>query len=537
MPSSTATRARSSTRPSGRWAHCERASWRGGVWTEPSRRRSRGFGVAEEDVAFSAARASEPGGAVSFVDGEWREASGTPIAVTDPASGEEIASVPSATAAEVGDALDAARRAQREWSRLPATTRGDHLRAIAGVFADHREALADSLVREVGKPKAQALGEVEFAIGFLRYNADWDRRIEGEILPGDVPGEVIHLLRAPVGVVGAICPWNFPLAVLCRKIAPALLTGNTVVAKPSEVTPLTTLHAFRLVAEHAPLPPGVLNLVTGGRETGAALVADPRTSMVSFTGHRDTGKSVMATAAERLTRVSLELGGKAPAIVWRDADLDLAVASIVDARHFNAGQVCTSAERVLVHESIVDDFTGRYVAAVEALRVGHPSGEVDVGPMVSAAQHRKTSAALETALREGATVLTGGGTATVDGYAGGYWFTPTVLGGVRPGMSVMTEETFGPVTPIYPVADLDEALAIANDSRYGLSAYIFSRDYGTVMRTVDDLDFGEIYINRTLGESVHAHHAGFKESGIGGEDGKWGLLRYTQIKTAYHHFG
>ena len=325
--------------------------------------------------------------------------------------------------------------------------------------------------------------------------------------------------------------------MLCRKIAPALVTGNTVVVKPSEVSPLGTMALFRLIDEQLDLPPGVLNLVTGGPATGQALVDDELTSLVSFTGHRDTGKAIMARAARHLTRVSLELGGKAPAIVWDDADLDVAVPAIVAARHTNSGQVCTCAERVLVHRDLLEPFTELYVRAVEALTVGDPAGRVDMGPLASAGQLEKTSAAVATALDEGATVLTGGGRPSDPELSRGYWYAPTVLVDVSPEMSVMTEETFGPVTPIFGVDSMDEAVQIANDSHYGLSAYLFSRDYGTVMRTVNELQFGEIYINRTLGESVHAHHAGYKESGLGGEDGKWGLLRYTQIKTAYHRYG
>jgi lactaldehyde dehydrogenase/glycolaldehyde dehydrogenase len=472
-----------------------------------------------------------------FIDGAWRAASGPPIDVVDPSREEVLISLPSSTREDVHAALQAARRAQGDWARTPVMERGDRLRKIADVFAANADLLARMLVREVGKPMAQAEGEVAFAQMFLRYNADWDRRLEGEILPGDVRGEVIHLLRVPVGVVAAICPWNFPLAVFCRKIAPALLTGNTVVAKPSEVTPLTTLQAVSLIAEHAALPPGVLNLVTGAAETGAALVRSELTSLVSFTGHRDTGKTVMAEAARNLTRVSLELGGKAPAIVWHDADLELAVRSILTARHTNAGQVCTSAERVLVHRDVLEPFTERYVSAVEAMRLGDPAGDVDMGPLVNAEQFEKTSTAVAAALDDGAKVVTGGGRPSGGAFAKGYWFAPTVLREVRPDTRIMREETFGPVTPIVGVSSLEDALRIANDSRYGLSAYLFSRDYGTVMKVVNDLEFGEIYINRTLGESVHAHHAGFKESGIGGEDGKWGLLRYTQIKTAYHHYG
>jgi lactaldehyde dehydrogenase/glycolaldehyde dehydrogenase len=411
------------------------------------------------------------------------------------------------------------------------------VRAAADLVRRERDRLARLVSQEVGKPLAQAYGEIDFAEGFLRYNAEWDRRLEGEILPGDSEGETIHLLRVPLGVVAAICPWNFPLAVLCRKLGPALVTGNTVVIKPSEISPLSTLAFVRLLDEHLDLPPGVVNLVTGARETGRALVDDPLTSLVSFTGHRDTGKEVMTRAAANLTRVSLELGGKAPAIVWKDADVDLAVSSILAARHTNCGQVCTAAERVLVHREVLEAFTERYVAAAKALKVGDPLEGSDMGPLVSAAQFAKTSAAVALARREGARVLLGGGRPEGRYYENGYWFAPTVLGDVTPAMSVMIEETFGPVTPILGIESIEEALEIANASRYGLSAYLFSRDYATVMRTVNELDFGEIYINRTLGESIHAHHAGYKESGIGGEDGKWGLLRYTQVKTAYHHYG
>lgn len=472
-----------------------------------------------------------------YIAGAWRTASGPAIDVHDPRDASVLAKIPSATATEVHEALSAARAAQREWARRPAPERGVQLRAAADLVRRERDALARLVSQEVGKPLPQAYAEVDFAEGFLRYNAEWDRRLEGEILPGDSPGETIHLLRVPLGVVAAICPWNFPLAVLCRKLAPALVTGNTVVVKPSEVTPLSTIAFLRLLDEHLDLPAGVVNLVTGAADTGQALVDDSLTSLVSFTGHRDTGKAVMARAAANLTRVSLELGGKAPAIVWKDADLGLAVPAILAARHTNCGQVCTAAERVLVHRDLLEAFTERYVAAAKALRVGDPLDGSDLGPLVSAAQLKKTSAAVALARREGATVVLGGGRPEGGYFESGYWFAPTVLRNVTPAMSVMIEETFGPVTPIVGVESIEEALQVANASRYGLSAYLFSRDYGTVMRTVSDLDFGEIYVNRTLGESIHAHHAGYKESGIGGEDGKWGLLRYTQVKTAYHHYG
>jgi lactaldehyde dehydrogenase/glycolaldehyde dehydrogenase len=472
-----------------------------------------------------------------YIDGSWRGASGPSFDVHDPRNGQVRATLASASAAEVHEALAGAKRAQRDWARTPAPARGAHVRRAADLIRAHRDSLARLVAEDVGKPLEQAYGEVDFAEGFLRYNAEWDRRLEGEILPGDSKGETIRLLRVPLGVVAAICPWNFPLAVLCRKLGPALVTGNTVVVKASEVTPLSTQAFVRLLHEHLDLPRGVVSLVSGAGAVGQALVDDPLTSLVSFTGHRDTGRSVMIRAAANFTRVSLELGGKAPAIVWKDADLDLAVPAILAARHTNCGQVCTAAERVLVHRDLLEPFTERYVAAAQALTVGDPLEGSDLGPLVSAAQLAKTRAAVELARREGATVLTGGGRPLGAAFESGYWFAPTVLRDVSPKMSVMIEETFGPVTPILGIDSIEEAVGIANASRYGLSAYLFSRDYGTVMRTVNELEFGEIYVNRTLGESIHAHHAGYKESGMGGEDGKWGLLRYTQVKTAYHRYG
>ncbi len=476
-------------------------------------------------------------GANLYVEAAWRSAGDDGVLdVLNPADESVLGMVAAATVADAAQAVAAAAAAQPAWARVPIVERGDRLRRLADLIEADADRFTALLVSEVGKPTHEAQAEVGFAVEFLRYNARWDRILSGDILSGDAPGEVIHLLRVPLGVVVAICPWNFPLAVLCRKLAPALLTGNTVVIKPSEVTPLSSVALVELIDRHLDLPPGTVNLVTGGPAVGAELVGNPATAMVSFTGHRDTGKAVMRSAADNLTRVALELGGKAPAIVLHDADLDLAVPAILQARHTNAGQVCTSAERVLVHRDVVGPFVERYVAAAEALVVGDPSGSVDMGPMANRAQVQKTAAAVERAIADGASVRTGGEPPSGPAYETGFWYAPTVLTEVSRDAAILREETFGPVTPIVPIDSLDDALAIANDSRYGLSAYVFSRDYSSVMRTVDELQFGEIYVNRTLGESVHAHHAGLKESGIGGEDGKWGILKYTHVKTAYHRY-
>ena len=472
-----------------------------------------------------------------YIGGQWSTASGPAVAARNPATESILAEVPSATAADVERALDAAKSARRSWAQLPATERAGHLRVVAGIVEDNAEDLAQALVAEGGKPVAIARGEVAFAIAYIRYISEWDRRIEGEILPGDTAEERIHLQRVPLGVVAALCAWNFPIALYFRKVAPALLTGNTVVVKPSEVTPLSSIMLTRLIDRHGSLPPGVLNLVTGDSLTGDALVRSPKADMITMTGHRDTGKIIVANAAPNLTRVSVELGGKAPAIVLADADLETAVEAVCTARHYFAGQVCTCAERVYVHASVFDEFTDRYLSKVRTLRVGQPgTTDIDLGPLVSEAQRTKAETAVSRAVRDGARVVEGGDRPAGPEFASGYWFSPTVLLDVHGGMDVVREETFAPITPIIAVSSLEDAVAQANDTRYGLSAYLYTADYRTVMRTTAALEFGEIYVNRTLGEAMQGFHIGHKESGLGGEDGKHGVLKYTQLQTVYHNY-
>lgn len=472
-----------------------------------------------------------------FTAGEWTRPSGAPFDVINPATEDVLATIASATQEEAEAALLAARRAQPTWARMPAPTRGVLLRRIADIIEAHAEELATLLVQEVGKPIAQARGEVGWAASYVRYVAEWDRRIEGEIVPSDNEHEAIHLIRVPVGVVVAICAWNYPFAGFCRKMAPALLTGNTVVMKPSRTTPLASLRATQLIADEVDLPPGVLNVVPGDPATAEALVTSSLTNLVTMTGSTATGKRIMANAAANMTRVSLELGGKAPAIVWKDADLDQAVPALVLARHLNAGQVCTCAERLFVHEEILEDFVPKYVDAVRGLRIGDPFDDVDVGPVVSRDQREHVESLIEAAVGDGAEVLLGGSRPSGTGFERGFWLEPTVLGAVRPDMAVMRDEAFGPVTPIMGISSLDQAIDLANDSPYGLSSYLFTNDYRVAMEAEARLDFGELYINRSLGEAMQAHHSGHRQSGTGGEDGKHGVLRYTQLKSVYHSYG
>jgi lactaldehyde dehydrogenase/glycolaldehyde dehydrogenase len=482
----------------------------------------------------SAAAALPAPGRTNFVLGEWQESRGQPREILDPATGRLIASIADAAPQEVADAVAAARSTRRGWSTCPAVERGAALSAFADALEADAPKLARTLTLEVGKPLAQAEGEIGFAVAILRYTSEWARRLQGDVLPADAADEIINVLRVPIGTVGAICAWNYPLALFARKVAPALLAGNTVVVKPSELTPLTTIAAVGLAAR-AGLPDGVLNLVCGGGDVGARLVADPGVDMVTMTGSVQAGKRILASAAENMTRVSLELGGKAPAIVLADADLDAAVGHVLGARHLNAGQVCTSAEVVYVESEVAAAFSERYAEAVAGLRVGDPGGDVDIGPLASAAQLEKVQTAVDGALADGARALVRGG--RVEQRSEGYWFAPAVLGDVTPEMAVARGEVFGPVTPIVAVGSLADAIELTNTSPYGLSAYVYTSSYQSAMRAARDLECGEVYINRGIGEALQAHHSGHRQSGMGGEDGLYGLLRYTQIRSVYHHFG
>ncbi|WP_101296160.1 aldehyde dehydrogenase [Halegenticoccus soli] len=472
-----------------------------------------------------------------YIAGEWRVPSGTEsIEVRNPTTEEVITDIPNATSEEIDSAINAAGKAQIDWGRRPARERGELVREVAELMMNHQSELADLIVKEQGKPRNVALGEIEASADLCEYMAEWDRRIEGDILPGDTRRESIHLQRHPLGVIAGIIPWNYPIAVFIRKFAPALVAGNTLVAKPSEETPLATLRLTELIDEEIDLPDGVLNIVTGGGEVGTQLVSSDSIDMISMTGSVETGKAIMRAAADNLTKVSLELGGKAPVIVWKDADIDQAVEDILTARITNTGQVCTCAERVYVHGDVREEFEERYVEAAKNVTLGQPEDNPDMGPQVNERELEKTEAAVERARNDGAEVLLGGSRPSGNSFERGYWYEPTVITDVNQDMDIMQNEVFGPVTPIMEIDSLENAVEYANDSRYGLSSYVFTDSYRTAMRVAEELEFGETYINRTLGESWHGHHIGWNESGLGGEDGKYGFLKYTQLKTVYHNY-
>ncbi len=467
-----------------------------------------------------------------FIDGEVVRQGGPMIPVRNPATEEVIAEVPAGGVEHVDAAVAAAERAQPAWAKRPAIERAGYLRELAQAVRAQVEPLARTITEEQGKVLPLARTEVRFTADYLDYMAEFARRYEGEIIQSDRPNENILLFKLPIGVIAGILPWNFPFFLIARKLAPALVTGNTIVLKPSSETPNNAFEFAALVAKSR-LPKGVVNFVSGaGSVVGHALAKHPKIGMVSFTGSVEGGVQIMRAAAENVTKVSLELGGKAPAIVMPDADLDLAVRAICASRVINTGQVCNCAERIYVHASIEDAFVTKMVAAMRAVRYGNPLVDetVDMGPLVSQAQLESVEAAVAQALRDGAKCLLGG---TRAAQRPGFYFEPTVLTGCRHETAIMRKEIFGPVLPITTFRDLDEAIACANDCDYGLTSSIYTRSVDVAMRACNEIRFGETYVNRENFEAMQGFHAGWRKSGIGGADGKHGLEEYLQSHVVY----
>ena len=473
----------------------------------------------------------------NFIDGRFHAATGGDrIAVLNPARGVTISEIPDSPVDTVRMAIAAATKAQAAWAKKPPIERAAHVRRIAAKIRDRVDAIARIISEEQGKVLSLARTEAAFTADYMDYMAEWARRIEGEIVPSDRAGENIFLFRQPIGVIGGILPWNFPFFLIARKMAPALVTGNTIVVKPSEETPNNAALFAQLVAE-AELPPGVFNIVYGrGPTVGHALASDPGIGMVSFTGSVETGSKIMAAAATNITKVNLELGGKAPAIVMPDADLGLAIDAIKGSRVINSGQVCNCAERIYVHADVAQAFTERFAAAMKQTTYGDPLGSdaVDMGPLINAKQAQKVRALVDAAVADGAKLVTGG---RLVERGGGHYFEPTVLADCRQDMEIMRREIFGPVAPIHVIRDLDEAIEKANDSAYGLTSSIYTSDIGAAMRACNEIRFGETYINRENFEAMQGFHAGVRRSGIGGADGKHGLYEYTQLHTVYLQSG
>jgi lactaldehyde dehydrogenase/glycolaldehyde dehydrogenase len=468
-----------------------------------------------------------------FIGGEWTDSeSGETQKVINPANDQVIATVPKGSRHDASRALETAARAQQAWEDLAPIKRASYLVKVAELIRRDKERLARVLTSEQGKPLYESRLEVEGAAQNFEYYAEFARRIEGDILPSDFPRQTVMILKLPIGVVASITPWNFPSATVARKLAPALITGNAVVTKPSSNTPLSTVELVKL-CEEAGLPKGVLNLVIGsGSDVGDELVSNSLTGLVTMTGSTEAGKKIMERASNHLAKLTLELGGKAPLIVWHDADMAWALKCAIWARFWNCGQTCICSERMYIDEKIRDKFTSHFVKAAEDLRIGDPtSSNTDLGPLVSMSARQSIEGFVKKASEEGGRVLTGG--SELERLKEGAYYRPTVIDQLTQDSTLVQEEIFGPVVPILGVEDFDTAIDYANNSKYGLSSYIFTKDITRVLKAMNKIKFGESYINQVGPEQLQGAHTGFRQTGLGTEGSRYGLECYTQLKTCY----
>ncbi|MEA2025231.1 MAG: NAD-dependent succinate-semialdehyde dehydrogenase [Chloroflexota bacterium] len=468
----------------------------------------------------------------ALIGGEWVAAlSGREIEVRNPSNDALITTVPEGDAPDAKRAIDAADAALPAWRALPGNERAKVLRRLFELMLRDKDRLAELITLEVGKPVAEAGAEIVYAAGFIEWSAEEAKRIYGEMVQAFVPNKRILVLRQPIGVTAAITPWNLPAAMITRKLGPALAAGCTMIVKPASKTPLSALAIGELALE-AGVPPGVVNVVPGKAAAIAeALLGDARVRALSFTGSTEVGKRLMVLAAEHVTRLGLELGGHAPVLVFDDADIELAVAGAVASKYRNAGQTCICANRIYVQAGIHDRFVAALAAATETMPVGDGfMPDVQIGPLVDDRAVAKVEDHIADALAGGASIVTGGKRVPPpDGHADRF-FAPTVVTGVQPGMAIMIEETFGPVAPVIRFENEADAVAMANDTQYGLAAYLYTRDASRLMRVAEALEYGIVGANDGAPSTPQAPFGGVKESGLGREGGKWGLEEYLETK-------
>jgi succinate-semialdehyde dehydrogenase/glutarate-semialdehyde dehydrogenase len=467
----------------------------------------------------------------NYIAGEWQAAAGAHLDVTDPATGNLIARVPDSGAAEARAALDAAHAAFPAWRKVPAKQRAQIIKRWNDLVLAHQDDLGALISLEQGKPLAEGKGEVAYAASYIEWFGEEATRMNGETIPAPMPGRRMFALREPVGVVAAITPWNFPAAMIARKIAPALAVGCTVVCKPAEDTPLTSLALVRL-AQEAGVPPGVLNIVTASRERTPEVVDvwldDARVRKITFTGSTPVGKHLARRSADTLKKLSLELGGNAPFIVFEDADIDAAVDGFMAAKFRNGGQTCVCPNRVFVHDAVHDAFAVKLAARVAALKVGPASDPASqIGPMINARAVEKIDRHVRDAIAKGAKLMVGGERLT---QLGPNYYAPTVLTGADATMACACEETFGPVAPLTRFSNEAEVIAAANDTPFGLAAYFYSQDVRRIWRVAEALESGIVGINEGALAAEAAPFGGVKESGYGREGSVHGLDDYLHIK-------
>lgn len=471
-----------------------------------------------------------------YINGEFTtSATKEVIDVVNPSTEEVISQIFDGTKEDVNRAVEAADKAQKHWGATPSIERGKIVSALGEKLAKNKQTFVELLIEEQGKSYDDANAELDLAIDYFQYMSEWARRIEGEIVPSDRANENIFIYKKPIGVVGSIIPWNFPVFILARKVATALIAGCTIVIKPSQQTPNTAVEFTKLV-EETEVPPGVYNLVTGkGSTIGNALASHEKVRMVTMTGSVPAGVKVMEAAAQNITKVNLELGGKAPAIVTKHANVDVAVENIKKSRLTNTGQACTNAERVYVHEDVAKEFTDKIVTALKETTYGNPleNRNADIGPLVSKDHLESVHEMVQRAKEAGAKIEVGGAPADIKM---GFFYKPTVITGVKQDMEIIQEEIFGPVLPIVTYKDLDEAIEMANDSDYGLSSSIYTDNIHEAMRAANELSFGETFVNRENFEALQGYHAGLRKSGLGGADGKHGLNDFLVTHAVYMEY-
>ena len=463
-----------------------------------------------------------------YIDGAWADAdSGETIDVTNPANGEVLGTVPKMGADETRRAIEAADVAFRAWRAKTAKERAAVLRRFYELMLENQEDLAQIMTAEQGKPIAESRGEIVYAASFMEWFAEEGKRAYGDVIPSHMADRRIVVTKEPVGVVASITPWNFPAAMITRKVGPALAAGCTVVAKPATATPFSAL-ALAEIGERAGLPAGAMSVVTGASGAiGGELTSNPIVRKLTFTGSTEVGKKLMRECAGTVKKVSMELGGHAPFIVFDDAQIDAAIEGAMASKYRNMGQTCVCANRFLVQDSVYDEFAEKFAAAASNLKVGNGADDgVQQGPLIDMAAVDKVEEHIQDAMAKGATTLTGGKRHAM----GGSFFEPTVLGGVDTQMKIAREETFGPVAPLFRFSDEDEAIRLANDTEYGLCAYFYSRDIGRIWRVAEALEYGIVGINAGIISTEVAPFGGMKESGVGREGAHYGLDEYLEVK-------
>lgn len=464
----------------------------------------------------------------AYINGQWLDAdSGDTFDVTNPAGGEVVAAVARVGTAETRRAIEAANAALPAWRDMTAKARSLILKRWFALMQEHREDLARILSAEQGKPLAESRGEVDYGASFIEWFAEEGKRVYGDVIPNDKPGRRLVVIKQPVGVVAAITPWNFPIAMITRKAGPALAAGCTMVLKPASETPLSAL-ALAELAERAGVPAGVFNVVAGrAGEIGTELTHSETVRKLSFTGSTEIGRQLMEECAGTIKKVSMELGGNAPFIVFDDADLDAAVEGAVASKFRNSGQTCVCTNRFLVHDAVYDAFSDKLIAAVKALKVAPAEEEgAQQGPLINQKAVDKVRAHIDNAVEHGATVLCGGKAHAL----GGSFFEPTVLGDVTPQMDVAREETFGPLAPLFRFSSEQEAIDMANDTPFGLAAYVYTQNLGRSWRMGEALEYGMVGINEGIISTEVAPFGGIKASGVGREGSHYGIEDYLEVK-------